>query len=163
MRTYLGIVAALLLFLTAAAPAKAAGALTDDSLKTMLDNLGYTVEVSGDKAPHRYKFKESLNDGSLSFTITVLLSSDSTILWIYTALYELPTGKPASGPLLALLAKNDDIGPQFFSYSTDTKFFYLNAPGANVDMTPKVLHQRLANLISTLSKTRDLWDTDKWK
>ena len=161
MRTYLGILLALALFM-AGAPAKAAP-LTDDALKTMLENLGYTVDVTGDKAPHRYKIKESLPDNSLNFTITAELSSDGSTLWIYAGLYELPKGKVPGDPLRALLSKNDDIGPQFFSYSDGNKLFYLNAPASANDVTPSVMRTRLKNFVGTLNKTRDLWDTDKWK
>src|SRR5262249_6769548 len=122
-----------------------------------------TVEVTGDKAPHRYKIKESLPDNSLNFTITAELSSDGSTLWIYAGLYELPAGKVPSEPLLALLTKNDDIGPQFFSYSAASKLLYLNAPAAAGDVTPSVMRLRLKKFINTLDATKNLWDTEKWK
>ena len=69
------------------------------------------------------------------------------VLWIYAGLYTIPADKPApSSALLALLAKNDEIGPIFFSYNADNKLLYLNAPTANVDITPVVLRQKIKEL-----------------
>jgi hypothetical protein len=120
MRTGFGIVVAICMFLAGAAAAKAAP-LTDDTLKAMLENLGYSVTVTGDKPPRHFKVDESAPVNGLDFTITFDLSSDkdATTLWIYASLYEIPADKPApSSALLALLAKNDEIGPIFFSYAT---------------------------------------------
>jgi hypothetical protein len=58
------------LFLVGAGSAQAAP-LTDETLKTMLENLGYTVEEGGTKDAKTLKFKESLADNSLTFTITM--------------------------------------------------------------------------------------------
>jgi hypothetical protein len=163
MRTWLWIAMALCLFLAGAGSAKAAP-LTDDGLKAMLDNLGYTVTVSGDKAPHRYKIEES--GTNLDYTMTIELSADkdNAVLWIYAGLYTVPDDKPApSAALLALLAKNDEIGPVFFSYSASNKFLYLNAPTANIDMTPAVLRQKIRNFVSKLDSTYSLWNVKDWK
>ena len=164
MRTWLGIVlAAFCLFLAGMTPAKAAP-LTDDSLKAMLENLGYQVTVSGDKAPHGYKIGESGND--LDYTVTLELSTGdpSTVLWIYAGLYEVPSDKPVpSAALLALLAKNDDIGPMFFSYATSNKLLYLNAPTANADITPVILRQKIRNFVQKMDSTYSLWNVKDWK
>ena len=86
------------------------------------------------------------------------------MLWIYAGLYEIPADKPApSSALLALLAKNDEIGPIFFSYSTDNKLLYLNAPTANVDITPGVLRQKIKNFITKMDSTYSLWNVANWK
>jgi hypothetical protein len=165
MRTCLGIVVAMCLFLVGAVPAQAAP-LTDDTLKAMLENLGYTVDVSGDKPPLRFKVPESAPDGSFDFTITVERSTDKDgrTLWIYTALFEIPKDKPvASSRLLALLAKSDEIGPMFFSYNDKNRLLYLNDPIPNRDITPASLRQTLKTLISTMVSTHDLWDVPNWK
>src|SRR6266481_2782762 len=104
MRRYLGTVVAMCVFLVGAVAAKAAP-LTDDTLKAMLENLGYTVTVTGDKPPRHFKVQESAPVNALDFTITFDLSSakDATVLWIYAGLYEIPAGKPVpSSALLAL-------------------------------------------------------------
>ena len=165
MRTCLGIVMAMCLFLAGGVQAQAAP-LTDDTLKAMLENLGYTVTVTGDKAPRHFKVDESAPINSLDFTITFDLSSakDATVLWIYAGLYEIPAGKPApSSALLALLAKNDEIGPIFFSYNADNKLLYLNAPTANVDITPAVLRQKIKTFITRMDSTYSLWNVKTWK
>ena len=165
MRTCLGIVVAMCLFLVGAAEAKAAP-LTDDTLKAMLENLGYTVTVTSDKPPRHFRIDETAPVNDLDFTITFNLSTakDPTVLWIYAGLYEIPADKPApSSALLALLAKNDEIGPTFFSYSTDNKLLYLNAPTANVDITPAVLRLKIKNFITKLDSTYSLWNVPKWK
>jgi hypothetical protein len=162
MRTCLGIVMSMCLFLVGAAPVQAAP-LTGETLTTMLENLGYTVEEGGTKDAKTFKFKETLADNSLTFTITMDFSSDKTMLWMYTGLYSVPEGKTAPGSaLLALLAKNDDIGPEFFSYSESNKLFYLNYPAPNTDVTPAILRQRLKAFLANLGATRDLWDPEKW-
>jgi hypothetical protein len=161
MRIYMGIVMALGLFLIGAAPVTAAP-LADDTLKAMLENLGYTVTVGGDKIK-TFKFEDSLPDDSLTFTITASISSDKSLLWLFTGLYKMPEGKtPPSGAMLALLAKNDTIGPDFFSYDDGGKLFYLNASAANIDITPAILRQKIKNFIATLGSTRDLWTPEKW-
>jgi hypothetical protein len=158
-------VVALCLFLAGAAAAKAAP-LTDDTLKAMLENLGYTVTVTGDKAPRHFKVDESAPVNALDFAITFYLSSakDAPVLWIYAGLYEIPADKPApSSALLALLAKNDEIGPIFFSYNTSNKVLYLNSPTANVDITPVLLRQTIKNFIAKMDSTYSLWNVKAWK
>ncbi|HZT20054.1 MAG TPA: hypothetical protein VFA23_11680 [Dongiaceae bacterium] len=162
MRKCLGVSIAICLLLLGGLPAWAAP-LTDDALKTMLENLGYPVEVKSDSGGKRYQFKESLPDGSLTFTITAELSSDKTTIWIFTGLFAIPEGKKApSSILLAMLQKNDEIGPQFFSYGGNAKLFYLNYPSPNADVTPAVMRQRLKSFLTNLGTTRNLWDPDKW-
>jgi hypothetical protein len=165
MRTGFGIVVAICMFLAGAAAAKAAP-LTDDTLKAMLENLGYSVTVTGDKPPRHFKVDESAPVNGLDFTITFDLSSDkdATTLWIYAGLYEIPADKPApSSALLALLAKNDEIGPIFFSYATSNKLLYLNAPTANVDITPVLLRQKIKNFIAKMDSTYSLWNVANGK
>jgi ABC-type multidrug transport system ATPase subunit len=65
--------------------------------------------------------------------------------------------------LLALLAKNDEIGPVFFSYNADNKLLYLNAPTANVDITPVVLRQKIKNFVTRMDSTYSLWNVKAWK
>jgi hypothetical protein len=155
-------VVAVCMFLVGAAAAKAAP-LTDDTLKAMLENLGYTVTVTGDKPPRHFKVDESAPVNALDFTITFDLS-DPTMLWIYAGLYTIPAGKPApSSALLALLAKNDEIGPVFFSYNADNKLLYLNAPTANVDITPVLLRQKIKDFIAKMDSTYSLWNVKAWK
>jgi hypothetical protein len=163
MRTLLGIVVGCL-FLIGAQQAKATP-LTDDTLKSMLENLGYSVEVSGDKPPKDFKIHESAPDGSLDYTITFELSAGTgSTLWIFAGLYSIPTDKPPpSSALLALLAKNDEIGPVFFSYSTHNKLLYLNAPTPNVDITPQILRQKIKNFVSNMASTYPLWNVKDWK
>ena len=165
MRTGFGMVVAICMFLAGAAAAKAAP-LTDDTLKAMLENLGYTVTVTGDKPPRHFKVDESAPVNALDFTITFDLSSDkdAPVLWIYAGLYTIPADKPApSSALLALLAKNDEIGPVFFSYNADNKLLYLNAPTANVDITPVVLRQKIKNFVTRMDSTYSLWNVKAWK
>ena len=165
MRKIFGIVLAMGLFLAGAMAAKAAP-LTDDTLKAMLENLGYQVTVTGDKPPRHFKVSENAPINAIDFTITFDLSTDKDVetLWIYSGLYTIPGDKPApSSALLALLAKNDVIGPVFFSYAPSNKLLYLNAPTANVDITPVILRQKIKDFVATMDSTYALWNVKEWK
>ena len=164
MRAFLGMIAAACLVVSGALaePARAAP-LTDDALKAMLEGLGYSTEESTGNGTKNYTIKDTLPDNTLTFSITLQLSPDKTLLWIFAVLYGIPEGKtPPNEVLLGLLKTNDDIAPEFFSYSASNKAFFLNDPTAAGEVTPAMLRQRLKTLISTLASTRPLWDPQKW-
>jgi hypothetical protein len=163
MRTCLGIVMAMCLFLAGAVQAQAAP-LTDDTLKGMLENIGSTVTVTGDKAPRHFKVDKARRS-TLSTYHHVRSSSRRTprCSGSTPGSTRFRRASRRRAALLALLAKNDEIGPIFFSYNTDNKLLYLNAPTANVDITPAVLRQKIKTFITRMDSTYSLWNVKTWK
>jgi hypothetical protein len=62
-----------------------------------------------------------------------------------------------------MLMENDAIGPTHFSYNESRRWFFLNKPVANQDLTADRLRAELAGLGATVARTEALWDPDRWR
>lgn len=135
--------------------------LTDATLKTMLENMGYTVNET--------KKKDGTSSFDVDMSITdytvhpiIELSPSKRYIWIEIPLFEVPAnamGFDAS----ALLVQNDTIGPYFFSLNSTSRKLYLNYPILNSAVTPATVKSAMDGAVSVLNSTAALWDPSKWK
>ena len=135
--------------------------LTDATLKTVLENMGYNVNET--------KKKDGTSSFDVDMSITdytvhpiIELSPSKRYIWIEIPLFEVPanaTGFDAS----ALLVQNDSIGPYFFSLNSSSKKLYLNYPILNSAVTPSIVKSAMDGAVSVLNSTSALWDPSKWK
>jgi len=145
----------------AEAPATKPGQLTDDSLKTMLDNLGYDVRASK-SADGKPMYYVKLKRDTWEFEISVVLRSDISMLWLTCGVADLPpTDKVPAEVLEKMLAKSDELGPTHFGMKKSRRV-YLNCPLQNKDITPASLRKNLEQLADDVKGTEDLWNPKKW-
>jgi len=155
--------AACLLVIGVAIQPAFAAPLTDDSLKTMIDNLGYTSSVTTQGATKSFWIPVTLPDNSYTVQTFLQLSSDKTELWIVATLSKIPPGKTVPpSVLMGMLIENDTITPKSFSLSKTSNTFYLNMRVRNDNVTPALLRQSIDAMTAILTRTEPLWATDKW-
>ncbi|HVS37964.1 MAG TPA: hypothetical protein VMS17_20560 [Gemmataceae bacterium] len=100
-------------------PAAVAAPLTDESLLTMLQNMGYDPKVEKLEKTSIYTVK--VDQGDWTYYIDVSLSNDKDELWITSSVADMPAdGQLPAAMLQKLLEKNNDIGPS--AVYLDAKF-----------------------------------------
>jgi hypothetical protein len=134
--------------------------LTDESLKTLLERMGYEFEpiksTSG-LTMYRVKFEQS----NWTYTMYVSLSGDKSMVWLATPLIELPAGDKVPEAILEkLLQKTDELGPCHFSLKG--RRVYLNLPLENRNITPARLRQALDTMATNVKETAPYWTVEKW-
>ena len=162
------VVAAVLLVASPVASAVAqetppAGRVDAPGLKTLLNALGYQPRESRNEAGVEYEIVIRAAD-TRAITTRVTLSKDGALVWLVAWLKRVPPNRTISGnAVLNMLIENDAIGPAHFSYNEGRRWFFLNKPVVNVDLTAERLRGEIAHLGATVSRTEGLWDPDRWK
>jgi hypothetical protein len=132
-------------------------------LRAMLAALGYPSRESGNESGVELEIVLRPPDGR-AITTRVTLSKDGAIVWLVAWLKSVPPGRTISGnAILGMLAENDAIGPMHFSYNDSRRWFFLNKPVVNQDLSADRLRAELAHLGSTVARTEALWDPDRWR
>jgi len=146
-------------------PAPAPGALTVESLKEMLDTLGYDIEKERkDEKGNVFGYQLKVNSAKYGSHPCVSLSVDGTNLWFTQSLGKVPD--PASVPtkiLLNMLSANDLIYPVSFCYGEKFNNFYIVSMIANKGVKPKDMRQRIDQLTSVSEGYDHLWNPAKWE
>ena len=145
-----------LVFLPFAAKQNEAATLDNDSLKTMLDNMGY--------AP------KSLSKGYLiavqrdgwTYNMQLVISGDQTKVGINANLGSVddPTTVNAD-QWRTLLEKNSDIDPSAFYFDKDQHKLYLHRVVDNRALTAEILRKQIDNFCSNIHDTSDSWNFAK--
>jgi len=140
-----------------------AGRVDAAGLKALLNTLGYQPRESRNEAGVEYEIVLRAAD-TRAITTRVTLSKDGALVWLVAWLKRVPTNRTISGnAVLGMLIENDAIGPTHFSYNEGRRWFFLNKPVVNVDLTAERLRGEFTHLGATVSRTEGLWDPDRWK
>lgn len=142
---------------------KAAGALTVESLGTLLEAIG----LKPTKFESRYDFSFTYKqEEEWNHTMSAVLSADEKTLWIMAWLDELPK-TAADVPrtsLLRLLADNDKMGNGiFFAYVQTVRKFILQRVIANEHVTTASFKADLKELASKVVDMYAHWNVANWK
>ena len=147
----------------AAQDAPPAGRVDAAGLKALLTTLGYQPRESRNEAGVEYEIVVRAPD-TRAITTRVTLSKDGALVWLVAWLKRVPTNRTISGnAVLGMLIENDAIGPTHFSYNEGRRWFFLNKPVPNIDLTAERLRGEIAHLGATVSRTEGLWDSDRWR
>lgn len=149
----------------AAKEAPAPGALSEDSLKKMLEAIGLKPTQSQSRFDFAFALKpQGAEEWNLS--MSAVLSADAKTIWIMAWLDELPRSSrdvPRTA-LLRLLAENDQMGKgKFFSYIPANRRFALQQVVENHTMTTRKFHGMLVDLGHTVIETYGFWSVEAWK
>ncbi len=91
--------------------------LTPESLKTMIENLGYTT-TSSTNSDGVVTYNITLTPQGWTIDTDVNLSKDQSNIWMWANLTKIPDGQTMDADtLLTMLKENDSMGPFFFSYT----------------------------------------------
>ena len=142
---------------------RAPGRLDAAGLKALLATLGYQPRESRNESGVELEITVRPPDGR-AITTRVALSRDGSLVWLVAWLKKVPPSRTISGnAILGMLLENDAIGPAHFSYNESRRWFFLNKPIVNQDLTADRLRAELAGLGATVARTENLWDPDHWR
>lgn len=130
--------------------------LTNDSLKTILDNMGYEPK----KLTNGYLL--AIKQDTWTLNMQLVISPDTRKLGLNSnlGLVEDPSAIKAS-EWMNLLISNGEIDPSAFYFSKDQKKLYLHRSFDNRAVTPAVMRREIDNFANTITKTADLWKFTK--
>lgn len=135
--------------------------LTDASLRTMLEALGYEVKLEKlEKATLNWIIHRR---NPYDFHLNVNLSIDKTKLWTSVALAEFkPDHEAQASRLLKLLELNQQIGPAHFYYLPSQKQLFAARVMDNRNITARDLRNHLDHLMDKVMETESAWNTKVW-
>jgi hypothetical protein len=135
-----------------ASPAAGGSSLTIEQIGDALDSYGKnTTTLNGHTEYHL-----NVHKGKKNVNVTVSLSPSGKVIWMTSSLAPVPeAGKVAPAALLAILKKNTEIGPMFFSIANGS--LSISNPVANQDESAGAVAAQVEALISTVLDTEDLW------
>ena len=144
-------------------PPSAAGRLDAAGLRAALATLGYPAREVRNEAGIEYEIVLRLRTGA-AVTTRVTLSKDGSLVWLVAWLKKVPPGRTVSGnAVLDMLVENDTIGPAHFSYNERVRWFFLNSPVINQDLTPDRLRGEIDHVALIAARTEPLWDFERWR
>ena len=146
-----------------AQPERAGGRLDGARLGAALGAIGYQPREVRNEAGVEYEIVLHLRTGA-AVTTRVTLSKDGSLVWLVAWLRKLPPGRTISGnAVLDMLVENDAIGPTHFSYNERARWFFLNSPVVNQDLTPERLRGEIDHVANIAARTEPLWDFERWR
>jgi hypothetical protein len=146
-----------------AGSARAPGRLDGPGLRAALATLGYPAREVRNEAGVEYEIVLRLRTGA-AVTTRVTLSKDGSLVWLVAWLKKIPPGRTVSGnAVLDMLVENDAIGPTHFSYNERVRWFFLNSPVINQDLTPDRLRGEIDHVALIAARTEPLWDFERWR
>ena len=146
-----------------AGPASPPGRLDAAGLRAALSALGYPAREVRNEAGVEYEIVLRLRTGA-AVTTRVTLSKDGSLVWLVAWLKKVPPGRTVSGnAVLDMLVENDAIGPTHFSYNERVRWFFLNSPVINQDLTPDRLRGEIDHVALIAARTEPLWDFERWR
>lgn len=130
-----------------------ASQLTDDSLKSMLDNMGYSP------TPLSKGYLIVISRDTWTYNMQLVLSGDNTKLGLNANLGSVddPTTITAD-QWRTLLEKNADVDPSAFYFDKDQKKLYLHRSLDNRSISPAFLRSQIDNFCSNIHDTEDSWN-----
>jgi hypothetical protein len=146
-----------------AGSASAPGRLDGPGLRAALATLGDPAREVRNEAGVEYEIVLRLRTGA-AVTTRVTLSKDGSLVWLLAWLKKIPPGRTVSGnAVLDMLVENDAIGPTHFSYNERVRWFFLNSPVINQDLTPDRLRGEIDHVALIAARTEPLWDFERWR
>lgn len=140
----------------AAKPA-AGVALTDESIRVMLEAMGFQPQRQGDCT-----YLIELSRGGWKIFVRVSLSPDKSTIWFTTCVAEVTEANAPAAALLNLLYWNNYYNNVRFAYFKQTHSLCLAMDLPNTNVTPALLRVQLDTFVSIIQGSQDVWDTSKW-
>jgi hypothetical protein len=159
--SYMRMIAAaiMVVFLSISTPpalAQTGQSLNNDSLKGMLDGMGYEPKALSKG------YLVALKQDTWTINMQLVLSPDGTKLGMNSNLgmVEDFDAVPAA-KWLALLVSNGEIDPSAFYFDRDQKKLYLHRVVDNHEITPAFLRGQIESFANNVKNTETLWTFTK--
>ena len=146
-----------------AQPERGTARIDHAGLQGLLTTLGYQPREVRNEAGVEYEIVLRLRTGA-AVTTRVTLSRDGSLVWLVAWLKKVPPGRTVNGnAVLDMLVENDAIGPTHFSYNERVRWFFLNSPVVNQDLTTERLRSEIDHVAGIAARTEPLWDFERWR
>ena len=127
-------------------------ALTTDSLKMTLDNMGLEPKKIGDR------YQMMIKQDTWKIFVTITLATNNTKLLMRAHLASpADASKGDASQWLNLLSNNESLCPSTFALDKEQKNLYLIHSFDNRAVTPAVLRRETDNFATNIRKTAALW------
>jgi hypothetical protein len=134
------------------AQAQVGPALTDQTLNTMLTDMGYAPSALSKG------YLISLKQDTWTVYVQLVLSPDTTKLGFNSNLGAVPNANAVTAAQwMGLIAANADIDPDFFYFDKPKQKLYLHRVLDNRGITPAFLRTQIDLFVGHLKSTKDLW------
>lgn len=139
------------------------GQQTMQSLKAMIENLGYQPkELKNDKGVVT-RYLLTVASGGGQWKVIAEISPNQENLWIYANLAQVTDINQAPREVLAdMLKANEKLGPSFFAFSEKAQNFVLFQALTNRGITPKLLRERIEMVARQVDGNERLWNPKQW-
>jgi hypothetical protein len=145
-----------------APPAAPSAGITLESLKAMIEGLGYEPKLNT-FADGSQNCEVAFPRGTWSIYVNMSLSPDKSNLWMTVLLTSVPDPAKASGAaVLSLLEKEDAVWPGYITYYSGPKTLWLSRPMKTDALKPAMLRSNLESMADSIIATAPQWDTSKW-
>ncbi len=130
----------------------AAGALADESLRKMLDGMGYEPK------PLSKGFLIAIKRDTWTMNIQLVISPNGEKIGMNSNLGMVENPDTvAAAQWKALIVANGDIDPSAFYFDATQKKLYLHRSLDNRGLTPAILRQQVENFCGNMVDTSALW------
>lgn len=130
---------------------QAGKSLTDQSLKELLDGLGYEPK----KLTTGYLV--SIQKDGWTYHTQFVLSKDKTRIGMNANLGNVDLDGTSATQWRDLLIANGNIDPSFFYVDKDTKKLYIHRVLDNREITPAYIRQQTENFCANIKDTNEAW------
>lgn len=128
------------------------GALTDESLQTMLTNMGYAP-----KALKKGYLIVVKREDNWTINMQVLLSPNHAKLGFNANLGKVEEASITAAQAVELLVANGDIDPSNFYFDREQQKLYLHRSMDNRAVTPEFLRKQIDSFATNVKSTEKLW------
>ncbi|MCW3098858.1 MAG: hypothetical protein JWL77_4476 [Chthonomonadaceae bacterium] len=130
--------------------------LTDDTLKAMLDNMGYEPK----KLSKGYLL--AIKQDTWTLNMQLVISPDGRKMGLNANLGKVDDlATVSASQWMDLLVSNGDIDPSAFYFDKEQKKLYLHRSFDNRAVTPPILRKELDNFAANIRQTEPLWKFTK--
>ncbi|MDB5307316.1 MAG: hypothetical protein JWO38_1518 [Gemmataceae bacterium] len=139
--------------------------LTLDTLRTMLENMGYEIEDVKNKDGKVAGFRLKIEQEGWTHRVVVDISPSGQWVWLTSWLTTPPKGTTVPPDIYRkMLEANFTNGLPFFSIDPTDGAPRVQTPLLNRGVvTPAVMRRQVDGLLSTVRQTAGVWDPEKWK
>jgi hypothetical protein len=138
------------------------GALTLESLGTLLDNMGLEPRQVKNKAGKLVGHSVRMSNPSYNFSVGFDISPNTDWMYLTIWLKVLPDPKVPVNKLAGLLGANQAIEPAFFGLDARDNQFYLRTAVYNRGIKAALIKRMLSNMERAMLDYGKYWDPKKW-
>ncbi|MFT3880740.1 MAG: type III secretion system chaperone [Gemmatales bacterium] len=135
--------------------------VTEETLKSQLQSLGYNIDVYGNgTTDHPTIYLAKVSRGNRIYPVRVQFGGDKSIIWLTVDLIKIEKPELSGGRLRRLMERSYNRGGSFFEYDAPAQILMLARSCDNRGVTAKVLDNKIERMLDNVEATRSEWEVD---